>query len=670
MPMNSSRRQFLTGCSAAIAAMAGSRLGYVALGNAATASSNREVIIIVFLRGGMDGLSLLPPISGEDRGHYETARPALRIPLSGAGASLPLSDTFGLHPAGAPLLPLFQSGKLAIVHAVGNSGSRSHFDAMKYIELGTPGSQSLTTGWLTRHLLTAPGLGSSILAPALTTGVTPPTSLQGSIETLQLDNPGSLNLSEVGHWSWVISDQRIALRRMYQQGSSFAHDAGLQALDSASIIENYVTTAYTPTAGVTYPETDFGRHLKLVAQMVKLEVGLRVATIDLGGWDTHENQGINPGGQFHNLLTILSNGLASFYADLDTSAADAPIKRVTVVVQSEFGRRIRENARNGTDHGTGNPLLILGGNVRGGFHGTFPGLHPDLRFDGADLNPTTDFRQILSEILIRRLGNPNLGVVFPKYQGYSPINLVSGNDLAPNYDVPVPAVPVGLSATLASGIVRLTWSTVPNATGYRIQRRRDATAPWDHLITLGPAASSHEDAAPPATSGYAYRIQSFSSYGESAFGDPVSPAAVSALDAWRLKHFNTTSNTGEAADDRILTEDGLTNFTKYALGLDPYVPAPSASGFTPGKPQTELQGGTLSLVYVRPTDRPDVNYEVRTSLDLKNWTPIPDVSEGTSNGLDRRRASVVVGDKTAQFLTLRVSRRDAAARHGTTRPRS
>ncbi|MEL7058485.1 MAG: twin-arginine translocation signal domain-containing protein, partial [Acidobacteriota bacterium] len=165
--MNLSRRGFLAGCSAAIAGMAGSRFNTLAF--AGDAGGNDDVLIIVFLRGGMDGLSLVPPIGGADRGHYEAARPGLQIPTSGPGAALPLSGPFGLHPSAAPLQGLFQDGHLAIVHGVGmlDVVNKSHFDAMSFVELGTPGIKSGTSGWLTRHLLSASNLPPEIIMPAL-----------------------------------------------------------------------------------------------------------------------------------------------------------------------------------------------------------------------------------------------------------------------------------------------------------------------------------------------------------------------------------------------------------------------------------------------------------------------------------------------------------------------
>ena len=453
------------GCSTAIAAMAGSRLGMLGFARGQAVAENRETLVVVFLRGGMDGLSLLPPIDGEDRGHYENARPNLRIPTSGTGAALPLTDRFGLHPSAAALRPLFEASRLAIIQAVGSSGSRSHFDAQKFLELGTPGIKTTTDGWLTRHLASSPALPSTIVLPALAAGSTPPTSLLGSDDVVNMVDGSTFALGAIGHSSWAAGDQWAALRRLFALEDTYLHSAGVQALNAAGFVESYVRSNYVPSGGAVYPSGEFGSELKVLAQLIKNEVGLRVATVDLGGWDTHENQGNQAGGHFAKLTQELSDGLAAFHTDLDGSTPDSPIKRVTVVVLSEFGRRIRENANLGTDHGTANPVIVLGGNVRGGMYGTFPGLHPDQRFDNADVAPTNDLRRVLSEILIRRTANPRLGEVFPRYTGYEPINVVTGTDLVPDYTFTLPTTPPDFAATrLSETSIRLTWSAAARAT--------------------------------------------------------------------------------------------------------------------------------------------------------------------------------------------------------------
>lgn len=425
------RRNFMMGCSAAIAAMAGSRLNFVAFGSQED-EPNQEVLLTIFLRGGMDGLNAVPIIAGSDRGVYESSRSTIAIPTTGLNAAINLDDQFGLHASAAPLYELYQDKKLAILHATGmKSDTRSHFDAMQYMELGTPGSKSATTGWLTRHLQTAGNLPEEVIMPALAVGSLRPTSLAGSSEAIGMTAPNNYNFN--AHWrheDWM----RHAVREMYT-GSSWLHEAGIQAADSLDIIEFKNPGEYNPANGAEYPAGGFGKNLKAVAQVIKMQLGMQVATIDLGGWDTHERQGYDGEGYFGSQMALLAGGLKAFYTDLSAGPNGGEGHRVTVVIQSEFGRSLKENGSRGTDHGHGNIMFVLGQNVNGGkVYGEWPGLGAGQLYDNRDLEITTDYRQVLSEILIRRLGNPNLGAVFPGYTNYSPLGIVAGTDLDPNYD--------------------------------------------------------------------------------------------------------------------------------------------------------------------------------------------------------------------------------------------
>ncbi|HKZ84517.1 MAG TPA: DUF1501 domain-containing protein [Anaerolineae bacterium] len=417
------RRGFLIGCTAAIAGMAGARLTRMAFADPTSpASANDEILIVIFLRGGWDTLNVVPPIHGDDRAYYEAARTTLKVPASGVGAAIPLNGQFGLHPSMAPLHGLYQSGQLAIVHAVGlTSDTRSHFDAMQFMELGTPGVKTTTTGWITRHLQSAPTLPDPILLPALSAGSAQATSLLSFPDAVALSSPSSFRFagnSKYREW------QRQALRSMYT-GSTWLHQAAARTLDVATAIEAANPSTYTPANGAIYPSESLGDSLQVVAQMIKLDFGLRAATIDMGGWDTHEHQGVSPGSYMPKLLDTLARGMAAFYTDLDGCGAGAHTRRLTIVVMSEFGRRLRENANGGTDHGHGSVMLALGGSVNGGqIYGTWPGLHADQLYDHADLDVTTDYRRVLSDILTRRLGNPNLDFVFPGYTGYQPMGIV------------------------------------------------------------------------------------------------------------------------------------------------------------------------------------------------------------------------------------------------------
>ncbi|MFZ5902773.1 MAG: DUF1501 domain-containing protein [Chloroflexota bacterium] len=397
-----SRRQFMQGCSAAIAAMAGARLTNVAF---AAQDSPADTLVVVFLRGGWDALNVVPPLAGNDRGFYEKARPGLKIPDN---MLLPLNDQFGLHPALNPLYDLYQQGHLGIVHAVGlNFDTRSHFDAMEYIELGTPGSKATTSGWITRHLQTAPG-GTSGLLPAIA-APSQPTALLGATVTVSMSS-----VSDFTQWdNGLLAEQQAALRRLYN-GDTLLHQVGLRTLDAVQAVAPVAEAEYRPSNGARYEEDELGTQLKTVAQMIKMDAGLKVATVDFGGWDMHEYESWSADdGWMPNQLRSLGSNLANFYLDLDSGYTN----KLSVVVISEFGRRLAQNDSQGTDHGHGSVMLALGGAVNGGqVYSAWPGLHNDQLYDHADLAVTTDYRQVLGELLVNRLGNPNVGEVFPGFE--------------------------------------------------------------------------------------------------------------------------------------------------------------------------------------------------------------------------------------------------------------
>jgi uncharacterized protein (DUF1501 family) len=431
---NMHRRQFLASSALTMGGLVG---GIPRLAFGDPDAVNDELIVVVFLRGGMDGLSVSMPLNGADRGFYEAARPRLKIPVSGTGAALPLNGFLGLHPSAnshagstaASLYDYYRAGKVALVHACGlDHPTRSHFDAQAYMELGTPGSGSTGAGWLTRHFQTAGNLPPDIIMPSLAVGSSQQASLLGSLETINMQNADAFGLDNIGHWEWRQA-QRVALRQMIVSDTDTVHQASLQALDAVGIIESYVSGDYTPSNGAIYPNNGFGEQMSLIARLAKLSLGLRAATIDYGGWDTHDGQATGSTGFFANQVSTLSQGLAALYQDLDGASGIA--QRMTVIVESEFGRRLRENDDSGTDHGHGNVMLVMGGHVNGGVHGVWPGLANAQLYDGADLAVTTDYRRVLSEIVIRRLGNNRLDQVFPGYANYQPLNVVQGLDLPP-----------------------------------------------------------------------------------------------------------------------------------------------------------------------------------------------------------------------------------------------
>jgi uncharacterized protein (DUF1501 family) len=432
-----SRRRFLVGCSTAIAAMAGARLTNLAFGDPTAAATDSDMLVVVFLRGGWDGLNVIPPIDGPDRGAYESARPNLKIPVSGDNSALKLNAQFGMHPAMAPLFELYQSKKLAVVHACGlKHDTRSHFDAMQFMELGTPGVKSTNGGWLTRHLQSISGQGSGLVIPALSAGSQQAMSLLGYDDAVAMSSPKDFRLWGNGRY---INDQRRVLRDMYSS-DTWLDRAGTETLDILDVIEAAKPGDYTPSGGATYPENSFGNNLKAIAQLIKMQLGLRVATVDLGGWDTHEYQGDGGTGYLaDNQLKPLAQGLAAFYADLGGCGTGGYAGRTTIVVMSEFGRRLKENANHGTDHGHGSVMMVLGGNVNGGkIYGAWPGLASANLYEGYDLQISTDYRQVLGDILTRRMGNANIESVFPGYTGYTPLDIVQTGSAAPPPATPTP----------------------------------------------------------------------------------------------------------------------------------------------------------------------------------------------------------------------------------------
>lgn len=295
---------------------------------------------------------------------------------------------------------------MAVVHAVGlNYDTRSHFDAQEFIELGTPGTKNTTSGWITRHLQS--NSVSSILPALSTSGA--PSSLLNFVPTVNLNDPGDFSQWDNG----LVQSQQAALRQLYS-GETLLHRAGMRTLESMNIVSPLVEQEYQPSNGASYGDNELGNQLKTVARMIKLNAGLRVATVDYGGWDTHEYETDGNGGYIANMLGDLASGLSNFYLDLDSGYND----RLSVVVISEFGRRLVQNEAYGTDHGHGSVMFTLGGGVNGGqVYGAWPGLHNDQLYDHADLAITTDYRQVMSELLTRRLGESNISNVFP---GFAP----------------------------------------------------------------------------------------------------------------------------------------------------------------------------------------------------------------------------------------------------------
>ena len=447
------RRQFLrsTGSAAAAAAAAGAALTPRMAFSADSYGDN--ILVFIFQRGGIDGLSFLAPMNGHaDRGYYEALRAnGTMIPSASLQS---VGNGWGLHPAAAPLLDLWTNKSLAIVQAVGllPEPNRSHFEAERYIELGTPGNRFTTTGWLTRHLQTATNLPASLLLPAVVTESTIRQSLLREPSAVSLRYPQDFDLeTDQYQGSGEYEDsQQIALGDLYSVGSGSLDVAGHQAVNAMAIIEAIPWSTYTPANGATYPvqldnpnyKTSFGEELQIIAQLIKADTGLRVAQTDIDGWDTHNTQGNLPvDGWFYDQIRDMSQALLAFFTDLDVPSPNGKtwLERTTVLVHSEFGRRAFDNADAGTDHGWGNNLLAIGGGVNGGkLYGPWPGLAPDKLYQEADIWAQTDNRTVFSECLLKRLRNNQIGQIFPGFTAaeYQPLGVFSGSPVAPDFNDP------------------------------------------------------------------------------------------------------------------------------------------------------------------------------------------------------------------------------------------
>lgn len=382
------------------------------------ATANRDVLVCIFLRGGIDGLCAVPPF-GEGANYYDR-RPTQSIaePGSGPNSALDLDGFFGFHPSMGALKEIYDDNALSVIHATGMTrGSRSHFDAMLYMEYGTPGEKTSDTGWIARHLQTASWQNESPFR-AIGLGDILPNSLSGSTVPLALKSIADFHLR--GREGEVRKVQE-ALSRLYrvEAPSEPMENQAALVFDTMQMLEALNPEQYQPANGAEYgyDEEGFAIGLRQIAQLIKADVGLEVACIDFGGWDTHENQGTFDGA-FDYLLSNLSDGLAAFYQDLSDHMGN-----ITVVTMSEFGRTVDENSSAGTDHGHGNFMMLMGGGAKGGVTADWPTLAED-KLSGGDLDVTIDYRDILGDVLQNRIGNGELEEIFPNYR-VNPIGLVT-----------------------------------------------------------------------------------------------------------------------------------------------------------------------------------------------------------------------------------------------------
>jgi uncharacterized protein (DUF1501 family) len=369
------------------------------------------ILVVIFLRGGADGLSLISP-SGDS--NYVAARPSdIRVARKGENAGLVMKNAnadadFRFHHRAKGLSELFNAGELAVVHAAGlKDATRSHFDAEDRMERAAPGQGTSAGGWLGRWMNAVKPEG---ILPALAVGAAAPDSLRGASGVAVAEEINALRVAAGHGYSTAI---RALLAK--QLGGDAILGAPVNRLLSLSdAIEARVALDENGNMRPYAPETEYPKDnplsasLMTVAQTIKLGLGLRVSTVDFGNWDTHVNQA----GQFADQVTILSSALTAFWRDLGNYR-----DHVSVVVMSEFGRRLKSNESGGTDHGHGNAMMVLGPKVRGGkMYGTWPGLANDDLDEGADLAITTDYRTVLAELMAGHMGFADTGLLFPGFE--------------------------------------------------------------------------------------------------------------------------------------------------------------------------------------------------------------------------------------------------------------
>lgn len=407
------RRAFVKSGALALVTMglSPSFLRRTAFGAQLTQAPKGKTLICLFQRGAADALNIVVPHG--DKSYYGL-RPSIAIPRPAGlsrtvsrDAAIDLDGFFGLHPSLAPFKPLYDRGLLAPVHAVGSpSATRSHFDAQDYMETGTPDIKGTQDGWLNRYLAVQGTCDECRTSPFRAVSLTQqtPRIMEGASEVVAMNSLSEFTVRASG-------SQVERLEALYRTGSAdLIHGAGTEMFEAVKMLKAANPQKYAPRNGAEYPRSQFGQRLMQIAQLIKADVGLEIAFADVGGWDTHVNQGAATG-QLALRLDDFAQSIAALVTDLGDRMGD-----VLILTMSEFGRMARENGNRGTDHGHAGALFVIGGDVKGGkVHGKWPGLDTDQLYEGRDLALTTDFRSVFSEVTARHLGATRLGAIFPGF---------------------------------------------------------------------------------------------------------------------------------------------------------------------------------------------------------------------------------------------------------------
>jgi uncharacterized protein (DUF1501 family) len=420
---NVNRRVFLKqGACAFVALGAGPFWGPSFLRQTAAAaelgtSKSNKILICIFQRGAVDGLSMVVPYG--DPFYYQNRNEiALAAPAQAKGENnvLDLDGYFGFNPALAPLLPLYQQGHLAAIQACGSpNASRSHFNSQDLMESGIDEPAGVHDGWLNRLVGCCPEDAAKV-SPfrAVAMSSITPRSLQGDQDTLTIRDLDTFGLA--GDTSVAMpgpSGGSNGFESMYGAAvDTVLHGTAKESFDAIDMLKQVRQGTYQPANGAVYPQGNFGRNLRQIAQLIKANVGLQVAFAEIEGWDTHNNQG-NGKGQLATKLGGFAQALAALHQDLGDRMAD-----VVVVTMSEFGRTVKQNGNRGTDHGHGTCFFTMGGSIKGGkVYGDWPSLAPDKLFQNRDLAVTTDFRDLFGEICAKHFNVPmaEMQKLFPTY---------------------------------------------------------------------------------------------------------------------------------------------------------------------------------------------------------------------------------------------------------------
>jgi uncharacterized protein (DUF1501 family) len=414
------RRQFINiGCTTALSGWANGLSAFTT--PSVFSSKSNDIFVLIFLRGGCDALNFVAPVS--DKNYIDARSNDLRIHESGPQKGLALGNTlnnldFQLHTKANVFKELYDAKKLAIIHSVGLiNGTRSHFEAMDLIEKGIINDRD-TSNVLARNGVATEGWLTRLVQQLSPEGAIPAVASGGKLPLSFLNSKNAVSISKAKDYQLHNDPRMLGLLKQLYQGEGLMNQTALKTIETIRLLEkklprqNNEVIDYKPDSKAKYPTEDdsneLSQNLQALAQMIKMDMGVQIATVDFGGWDTHENQNYH----FPRRVEALTRAIGAFYNDLSNYH-----NRLNILVMSEFGRRLKSNKSNGTDHGYGGTMFAIGNNVKGGkMYGKWNGLATEQLDNRVDLAVTTDYRTVLSEFVSKRLKINSLDAVFPNYK--------------------------------------------------------------------------------------------------------------------------------------------------------------------------------------------------------------------------------------------------------------